>query len=127
MFLKGLCYAFAFSIILYQVYVITSPSISLLNSSDSEIVQSNIGLSNDKLSFGKLQDGEDKALSYSLLSGRGEYTYYFRLSNDTVLTGTCGQFKNFEVSKRVIFLISDKKVIYSNSNGEPHVCRSTRV
>lgn len=127
MFLKGLCYAFAFTIILYQVYVVTSPSISLLNSSDSEIVQSNIGLSNDKLSFGKLQDGEDKALSYSLLSGSGEYTYYFRLSNDTVLTGTCGQFKNFEVSKRVIFLISDKKVIYSNSNGEPHVCRSTRV
>ena len=137
MTLKALSFVVAIAIILYQVYVITSPSVSLLNSSDSEIVEGNIGLNNGELSFGQLQDGdhlrrrgrdpEDKALSYSLLSGSGEYTYYFRLSNNTILTGTCGDFKNFEVSKRVIFMVSNKKVIYANSNGEPHVCRSTRV
>tara|TARA_Y100001968_G_scaffold261924_1_gene249966 strand:- start:120 stop:503 length:384 start_codon:yes stop_codon:yes gene_type:complete len=127
MIFKSLSFAFAIAIILYQVYVITSPSVSLLNSSDSEIVEGNISLNNGELSFGQLQDGEDKALSYSLLSGSGEYTYYFKLSNEAILTGTCGDFKNFEVSKRVIFLVSNKKVIYTNSNGEPHVCRSTQV
>ena len=125
--LKALSFVVAIAIILYQVDIVTSPSVSLLNSSDSEIVEGNIGLNNGELSFGQLQDGEDKALSYSLLSGSGEYTYYFRLSNNTILTGTCGDFKSFEVSKRVIFMVSNKKVIYANSNGEPHVCRSTRV
>ena len=127
MYLKRLTTGCVIAGILYWAYHISSPSISLLNSSDSEIIQASISLSDNKLSFGALEDGEDKELSYSLLSGSGEYTYYFRLSNNIVLTGKCGNFKSFEISKRVIFLVSDKKVISQNSNGEPLNCESSQV
>ena len=127
MYLKHIVLTGATLALLYWAYLISAPSISLLNSSDTKIIHASIELANEELMFGMLSDGEDKELSYSLLSGNGEYTYRFTLSNNQVLSGKCGYFKNFEVSKRVIFLVSGNQVISQDTNGEPLVCESVRA
>jgi hypothetical protein len=47
-----------------------------------------------------------------------KYRYHFVLKNNITLRSECGDIKNFEFGKHVIFLISDDNVIY---DGEKQV------
>ncbi|GGF81285.1 hypothetical protein [Alteromonas lipolytica] len=127
MSLKVILFAGAAIATLLWAYQISSPRISLSNSSDHKLIEATISLAKEQLKFGELQNGEDKELSYSLLPGEGEYTYRFELSDHSVLSGKCGHFTNFEISKRVIFLVSDKQVIAQDIHGKPMVCDSLHV
>jgi hypothetical protein len=112
---------FAF-IFLYTIGTILLPQVTILNSSDKRVVDAKITISDTDLEFWSLNDGDTKELYYSIFQKEGKYRYHFALKNNITLSGECGDIKNFEFGKRVIFLISDDKVIY---DGEKQVVCQT--
>ena len=101
------------------------PQVTISNSSNFRIVDANISTSYSDLKFWSLNDGDSKDLYYSIFQKEGKYRYHFSLKNNITLSGECGYIKNFEFSKRVIFLISDDKVIYSS--GKNVVCQTFEI
>ena len=112
-------------IILYTLGTIFMPQVTISNSSNFRIVDANISTSYSDLKFWSLNDGDSKDLYYSIFQKEGKYRYHFSLKNNITLSGECGYIKNFEFSKRVIFLISDDKVIYSS--GKNVVCQTFEI
>jgi hypothetical protein len=112
---------FAF-IFLYTIGTILLPQVAILNSSDKRVVDAKITISDTDLEFWSLNDGDTKEHYYSIFQKEGKYRYHFALKNNITLSGECGDIKNFEFGKRVIFLISDDKVIY---DGEKQVVCQT--
>ena len=112
-------------IILISLGTIFTPQVTLLNSSNIRIVDANISTSYSDLKFWSLNDGDDKDLYYSIFQKEGKYRYHFSLKNNITLSGECGYVKNFEFGKRVIFLISDDKVIYSSD--KPVICETFEI
>ena len=112
-------------IILYTLGTIFMPQVTISNSSNFRIVDANISTSYSDLKFWSLNDGDSKDLYYSIFQKEGKYRYHFSLKNNITLSGECGYIKNFEFSKRVIFLISDDNVIYSS--GKNVVCQTFEI
>ncbi|WP_289031134.1 hypothetical protein [uncultured Paraglaciecola sp.] len=110
---------------LYIIGINFVPQVTILNSSNIRIVDAKITTPNSDLKFWSLNDGEDKELHYSIFQKEGKYQYDFSLNNNITLSGECGFVNNFEFGKRVIFLVSDDKVIYSN--GESVVCETYEI
>ena len=86
------------------------------------VVDANVSPPYSDLKFWSLNDGDSDELYYSIFQKEGKYRYHFALKNNITLSGECGQVKNFEFGKRVIFLISDDKIIYSS--GKSVVCET---
>ncbi|MFT2089916.1 hypothetical protein [Paraglaciecola sp. 2405UD69-4] len=110
---------------LYFIGINLVPQVTILNSSNIRIVDAKITTPNSDLKFWSLNDGEDKELHYSIFQKEGKYRYDFSLNNNITLSGECGFVNNFEFGKRVIFLVSDDKVIYSS--GESVVCETYEI
>ncbi|MEP1385423.1 MAG: hypothetical protein ABJK64_16705 [Paraglaciecola sp.] len=110
---------------LYVIGINFVPQVTILNSSNIRIVDAKITTPNSDLKFWSLNDGEDKELHYSIFQKEGKYRYDFYLNNNITLSGECGFVKNFEFGKRVIFLVSDDKVIYSS--GKSVVCETFEI
>ncbi|MEP2652183.1 MAG: hypothetical protein ABJH06_09310 [Paraglaciecola sp.] len=110
---------------LYVIGINFVPQVTVLNSSNIRIVDAKITTPNSDLKFWSLNDGEDKELHYSIFQKEGKYRYDFYLNSNITLSGECGFVKNFEFGKRVIFLVSDDKVIYSS--GKSVVCETFEI
>lgn len=119
---KRLLYLPSIFIALYLFGTVLLPQVTILNSSGESVVDAKITLSDSDLEFWSLNDGDTKELYYSIFQKEGKYRYHFALKNNITLSGECGDIKNFELGKHVIFLISDNKVIY---DGEKQVVCET--
>jgi len=95
---------------IYTIYFYISPSVTVINKSGEDVLESNIRLPNSNLDFGSILSEQKNTIHYDLSQNDGSYYYTFKLSNIT-LSGSCGYITSSEINKRVMIVINENREV----------------
>jgi len=95
----------------YFLFRFSLPSVTIVNKSDSIILNARVELPNSGLDFGQVGSEEENTIHYSLEQSDGSYHYKFTLENGQLHSGACGYVTNNDINKRLIIKVYNKEVI----------------
>ncbi|QIR15412.1 hypothetical protein [Shewanella aestuarii] len=96
-------------VILISGYRYLTPSITVENRSNVDIISSRVELPSSGLDFGKVAAGEKNAIYYDLNQNDGTISYHFLLSDDTEIIGKCGYVTRNQINHRTVIYIETSK------------------
>ncbi|GGI77880.1 hypothetical protein [Shewanella gelidii] len=93
---------------LYAGYFYILPSVTVINQSSAQTLQTFVYLPHSRMDFGAIQSRAQNQIYYDLTQVDGVYRYHFTFANGQEREGQCGYLTSSEINKRqVIEITSD--------------------
>jgi len=94
----------------YYLYFYITPSVTVINESESVITAASVSLPQSNLNFGSIDLGQESTIYYSLSQSDGSYNYSFNISSK-IINGSCGYITINELNKRFVITVSKSKLV----------------
>ncbi len=94
----------------YYLYFYITPSVTVINKSESVITKVSVSLPKSNLNFGSIELEQENTIYYSLSQNDGSYNYSFSI-NSKIISGSCGYITNNELNKRFVITVSKSNLV----------------